>query len=82
MFGAFIGCTVGVAALVLLQRSVRRAAASSLLAFGVAAGLWVAFGSGTLGDRAGDCLFGAIVLGLAALTGIAAGKLAVTRRRL
>src|SRR5947207_7291809 len=58
MFGAFIGCMVGVAALVVLQRSVRRAAASFLLAFGVAAGLWVAFGSGTLGDRAWDCVFG------------------------
>jgi hypothetical protein len=81
MFGAFIGCMVGLAVLVVLQRSALRAAASFLLGLGIAAGSWVAFGSGSLGDRAGDCLLAAVLLGVAAITGIAVGKLAVVRRR-
>jgi hypothetical protein len=81
IFGGLIGCMVGVAGLAVLQRSVRRTAASFLLALGVATGSWLVFGSGTLGDRVGDCIFGAIMLGVAALGGIAAGQLLLMRRR-
>jgi len=81
IYGAALGCIVGLAAVTTAQRSLRRGAASFALAFVAGAFVWLMAGSGTLGDRLGDCLLGLLVLGPAAVVGLALASISMRLRQ-
>jgi hypothetical protein len=81
IYGAALGCIVGIAAVTALQRSLLRAAASFAVAFVIGACVWLLTGSGTISDRVGDCLLGLLVLGPAAIVGLALGSLSLLLRQ-
>jgi len=71
--GAALGCIVGLALVTVIRRSAWMALASFGVAYGLAAAAWLAFGTGTLSDRLGDCLLAALFLGVAAAMGAGGG---------
>jgi hypothetical protein len=81
IYGAALGCIVGIAVVSMAQRSLLCGAASFVLAFAAGALVWLVVGSGTLGDRVGDCLLGLLVLGPAAVVGLALGSLSLLLRQ-
>jgi hypothetical protein len=81
IYGAALGCIVGTAAVAAAQRSLLRGAASFVVAFVLGSFVWLGVGSGTLSDRAGDCLLGLLVLGPAAVVGLAFGSLSMLLRQ-
>jgi hypothetical protein len=77
IFGAALGCALGVAVVAAAQHSLRRAAVSFALAFVLGAAGWLVLGAESSSDRVGDCLLAALILGPAAVAGLALGAILI-----
>jgi hypothetical protein len=73
IFGAFLGCALGVALLVAVYRDLVVPVLGWSTAIGAGCLIWVAAGSDTFSDRGGVAVFAVVELGIAGALGLAVG---------